>query len=336
MADVFISYAREDSARAEQVARALEGAGLQVFWDSEIPPGQTWADYIEGKLTACRAVVVLWSENSTRSQWVREEARMGRDKGKLIPVMLDNSPAPFGFGEVQAANLSSWTGEPAHPEWSRTLAAVRDAVSSEAAPRATESPQPSTPRTVHAAYTPPASAAPKRPWFLNPFVLVGGTVVAVIAVLGVIGATMDGDTGGTVAPEPPAQPTVQQQRNVQAELDQQLAQVTGFMQQEGFQLVGTPFVSSLQPGTSQDVPVTLHTGYEYRIVAVCDNDCSDIDLRLFDENSNEVATDVAMDDQPVVQVAPRWTGAFSARVFMASCAVAPCYYSAQLYGRAAQ
>jgi uncharacterized membrane protein YhaH (DUF805 family) len=153
MADVFISYAREDYARAEQVARGLQAMGLDPFWDTEIPPGQTWADYIEGKLTACKAVVVLWSEHSTKSQWVREEARMGRDKSKLIPALLDGSPAPFGFGEVQAANLSTWRGEPDHPDWRRfshaIFAAARDGA------QAPASPAPSSPYRP-----PPPPAAP--------------------------------------------------------------------------------------------------------------------------------------------------------------------------------
>ena len=134
MADVFISYAREDRARADQIARGLQAMGHECFWDTDIPPGQTWADYIEGKLSACKAVIVLWSAHSTGSQWVREEARMGRDKGKLIPAMLDNSPAPFGFGEVQAANLSTWRGEPNHPDWVRFAGAVDAAVRGPNAP----------------------------------------------------------------------------------------------------------------------------------------------------------------------------------------------------------
>ncbi len=151
MADVFISYAREDRARAEQVAGGLAAIGLDSFWDTDIPPGQTWADYIEGKLSQCKAVVVLWSEHSTKSQWVREEARMGRDKSKLIPAMLDNSAPPFGFGEVQAANLSTWRGEPNHPEWVRLSAAVRSAVGLPAAP-----PQ----AAPQQAYTPPPQVQP--------------------------------------------------------------------------------------------------------------------------------------------------------------------------------
>ncbi len=122
MTDVFISYAREDSAQAERIARGLEAAGLTAFWDNEIPPGQTWADYIEGKLNQCSAAVVLWSEHSTKSQWVREEARMGRTK--LIPAKLDASEPPFGFGDVQAADLSSWGGDYNHPQWARFVNAV--------------------------------------------------------------------------------------------------------------------------------------------------------------------------------------------------------------------
>jgi uncharacterized membrane protein YhaH (DUF805 family) len=150
MADVFISYAREDRARAEQVARGLEALGLQAFWDTDIPPGQTWADYIEGKLTACKAVVVLWSEHSTKSQWVREEARMGRDKSKLIPALIDGSQMPFGFGEVQAANLATWRGDLNHPEWTRFANAVHAAARDGAA-----APQPAAPSSP---YRPPPSA----------------------------------------------------------------------------------------------------------------------------------------------------------------------------------
>ena len=150
MADVFISYAREDRARAEQVATALSAMGLDCFWDTDIPPGQTWADYTEGKLAQCKVVVVLWTAHSTKSQWVREEARMGRDRNRLIPAILDGSAPPLGFGEVQAANLASWRGEATHPDWLRFAGAVERAVRGPgAAPR-------------------PAAQAPPQPAFASP------------------------------------------------------------------------------------------------------------------------------------------------------------------------
>jgi uncharacterized membrane protein YhaH (DUF805 family) len=143
MADVFISYAREDQARAEQMARGLTAMGLECFWDTEIPPGQTWSDYIEDKLDAARAVVVLWSQHSTRSQWVREEARMGRDKSKLIPAVIDGSPPPLGFGEVQAADLTSWQGRTSDPQWTRFANAVFTTARGAPPPQQSTQPAPS-------------------------------------------------------------------------------------------------------------------------------------------------------------------------------------------------
>ena len=70
---------------------------------------------------------------------------MGRDKSKLIPAMLDGTPPPFGFGEVQAANLSTWRGEANHPEWVRLSSAVRNVVG---VPSGAPAPQP--------AYSPPS------------------------------------------------------------------------------------------------------------------------------------------------------------------------------------
>ena len=159
MSDVFISYAREDSAQAERVARGLEAMGLDVFWDNEIPPGQTWADYIETKLNQCNAAVVLWSQHSTKSQWVREEARMGR--GKLIPAKLDVAEPPFGFGDVQAADLSQWGGDYNHPQWGRFANAVfakaRDGATPQPAAAAPQAPpQPHQPQQQQSGWqTPP-------------------------------------------------------------------------------------------------------------------------------------------------------------------------------------
>ncbi|MDZ4777523.1 MAG: toll/interleukin-1 receptor domain-containing protein, partial [Alphaproteobacteria bacterium] len=128
MADVFLSYAREDRAKAEQIAQALGSAGYDVFWDIEIPPGASWADFLAEKLSQSKAALVLWSTTSTSSQWVREEARLARDRGKLIPVMIEECAPPFGFGEIQAANLASWNGEADNPHWKLLLEGIQRAV----------------------------------------------------------------------------------------------------------------------------------------------------------------------------------------------------------------
>jgi uncharacterized membrane protein YhaH (DUF805 family) len=155
MADVFLSYAREDRSRADQIARGLTAMGLEVFWDTDIPPGQTWSDFIEGKLGESRSVVVLWSQHSTKSQWVREEARMGRDKSKLNPVIIDGSAPPLGFGEVQAADLTTWQGRTSDASWTRfanaVYAAARGSAPPQQAPQQHAAPPATPPRPVYSA-----------------------------------------------------------------------------------------------------------------------------------------------------------------------------------------
>lgn len=340
MADVFLSYAREDRERAEQIARGLEGAGLDVFWDNEIPPGQTWADYIETKLTQCKALIVLWSEHSTKSQWVREEARMGRDKGVLIPVMIDSSQPPFGFGEVQAANLSGWNGEADHPNWRRFVDAVANFA--KAAPR--PAPQP-------AMSAPPRAAAPSHPAPANDtkkglpvWVWVVGAVAATIIVLGLIGSMMPTTPQQTAQGSQPVQPVTSTPvqppaaggENAQAIILQQLQQAQSAAAQQGFQLVGQPYSGSLAQGQSWNVPAQLYAGYDYRVLGVCDRDCADLDLVLYDSAGRQVSQDTTTSSQPVVAAQPTYNDTFTIQVQMYNCTVAPCYYALALYGRAAQ
>jgi hypothetical protein len=341
MADVFLSYAREDAARAEQIARGLEAAGLNVFWDNEIPPGQTWADYIEQKLTQCKALIVLWSEHSTKSQWVREEARMGRDKSVLIPVMIDNVQPPFGFGEVQAANLSAWNGATDDANWRRFV----DAVShfARGAPRQAAQPAPAAPRTVapQPAYSGPATEKKKG---VPVWVWVAGSAVAVVVLLVVASSMIPQGTPQqqAVGPMQPAQgaavaPAQGAGQNVyEQQILQRLGQVEQALSAQGFQQVAQPVTGQLGAGQYQNWPVTMNAGYDYRIVGVCDNDCANIDLVVYDENNVLVAQDVLTDATPIAVVTPNWTGPFTAQAVMQQCTVQPCYYALVLYGRPLQ
>ena len=342
MADVFLSYAREDAARAEQIARGLEAAGIDVFWDNEIPPGQTWADYIEQKLTQCKALIVLWSSHSVGSQWVREEARMGRDKSVLVPVMIDNVQPPFGFGEVQAANLSAWTGAADDANWRRFVAAVSDFAKGAARPSA--QPMPAAPPR---AAPQPAYKAPepeKKKGGVPVWVWVVGAVVATVVVLGIIGSMIPDDPQPQVA-GPPQNPQAvagqvppQQvgQNQYEQQILQRLSQVEQALTAQGFQQVSPPVTGQLAAGQTQNWPVTMSVGYQYQIVGVCDNDCGNIDLVVYDENNVLVAQDMLADATPVATIQPNWTGPFTAQAQMQHCTVQPCYYALVLYGRAVQ
>jgi hypothetical protein len=110
MADIFLSYASKDRERARPLANALQSLGWSVWWDRKIPAGRTFAGVIEAAITESRRVIVLWSHESVKSQWVREEAEEGRKRGKLIPVIIDKVEPPMGFRAIQAADLVGWDG----------------------------------------------------------------------------------------------------------------------------------------------------------------------------------------------------------------------------------
>lgn len=104
IADVFISYKREDRQVASKLASVL-GAELSVFFDADIPVGDSWDQYIERELLSASAVVVLWSSRSVSSRWVRLEARHALQRGVLVPVLLEPCEVPLEFQDIQAAIL---------------------------------------------------------------------------------------------------------------------------------------------------------------------------------------------------------------------------------------
>jgi hypothetical protein len=115
MSDVFISYAREDRATAQRLAAALEARGWSVWWDREIPVGHSFDQVIEQQLEAARSVVVLWSQDSAASEWVKNEAGFAAEKGVLIPALLSSkSRPPLEFRRRQTADLEGWRGDPDH------------------------------------------------------------------------------------------------------------------------------------------------------------------------------------------------------------------------------
>ncbi len=146
MASIFLSYAREDLAKATALARFLERKGHSVWWDRHIAGGAQYSQEIEQALLSADAVVVLWSNRSIESPWVRDEAAVGRDSGRLVPIRLDPSEPPLGFRQYQTIDLTCWNGRGK----SSQLTPVLDAIGSVgAASKPGEGSATRTGRTVH-------------------------------------------------------------------------------------------------------------------------------------------------------------------------------------------
>jgi hypothetical protein len=115
MADIFLSYKREDVDRARPLVAILEAACWTVFWDPKVLPGPAFRTVLEKELDAARCVVVLWSHLSLDSHWILDEAESGRARGVLVPVLLDAVRPPLGFRQLQATSLAGWDGDASAP-----------------------------------------------------------------------------------------------------------------------------------------------------------------------------------------------------------------------------
>jgi formylglycine-generating enzyme required for sulfatase activity len=129
LADIFISYKKEDSAGAERVAAALRAEGFSVWWDDGLTPKAAWDAMLEQEITAAASVVVLWSPRSVSSEWVRTEAHYGQDRAKLVPVMIETCILPLAFMLRQTINLSTWQGDRADRQWRKLVTWIADLVS---------------------------------------------------------------------------------------------------------------------------------------------------------------------------------------------------------------
>lgn len=122
---LFVSYSRIDLPRARPVIDLLERAGFDAWWDGRLEGGENYLQTTEAALESAAAVVVLWSATSVNSNWVRDEAQRGRERGCLVPLTIDGTMAPLGFRQLQLLDVSGWDGSPGSAEAERILIAVR-------------------------------------------------------------------------------------------------------------------------------------------------------------------------------------------------------------------
>lgn len=123
--DVFISYAHEDRPLARQLAEALEAGQLTVWWDRDLAAGSEFAREIESRLQQARVAIGLWSAQSVRSAFVRDECSRALRAGKLVPVRIEDVELPLGFGQSHTLDLLDWDGDADDEGFRQLLGEVR-------------------------------------------------------------------------------------------------------------------------------------------------------------------------------------------------------------------
>jgi len=109
--DVFISYKREDREGVSRLADALEQLGLVVWFDVNLSSGEVLSVEIENQLERAKSVIVCWSPNAIRSEFVQAEAMRAQEENKLISVKIsgpDDLKLPVPFNLVHCENLRYW------------------------------------------------------------------------------------------------------------------------------------------------------------------------------------------------------------------------------------
>jgi hypothetical protein len=125
MHEVFISYSRHDSDTANALADTLSKTGLSVWLDrNAIMEGDAFDTQIEEAIAQTSVVIVIWSEQSVKSHWVRAEAAYALGKHKLLPIAIDQSEPPLQFMQIQTIDFRYWDRTSKHHAFQQLAGAL--------------------------------------------------------------------------------------------------------------------------------------------------------------------------------------------------------------------
>ena len=91
---VFFSYSRKDGHVTTEVESILRNYRCETFLDQDqIRAGQKLSERLLQGLAWCNRLLLFWSNNAARSNWVTQEWQRAKEGGKIIiPYVLDGTP----------------------------------------------------------------------------------------------------------------------------------------------------------------------------------------------------------------------------------------------------
>jgi len=102
----------------------------------------------------------------------------------------------------------------------------------------------------------------------------------------------------------------------------------------GFEPVEDVRIGVLLERERDSLELRLDHGWEYLVLGVCDEDCTDLYLYLRDPQGTQVGLDVLSSGRPRIRLTPKSEGRYTLAVVMGKCNEAPCYYGLRLYRKA--
>ena len=127
--DVFISYSTVDKTIADSVVAALENNQIRCWYaPRDIEAGDDWGKAISAAIKSCRVFLVIFSENSNRSQRVLDEVNLAiSQKVVIVPFRVEDLK-PDGALELHLSSRH-WL-DAFDPSWQEHLKDLVQIVSS--------------------------------------------------------------------------------------------------------------------------------------------------------------------------------------------------------------
>jgi hypothetical protein len=130
MAQIFLSYAREDEERVKKLYQKLVSAGFKPWMDKkDILPGEIWKSRIPQAIRESDFFLACLSCNSvTKRGWIQREIKGALDIWQekldsdiyLIPARLEDCEVPERLGDFQWVDLFEEDG------WTRLMKAIQE------------------------------------------------------------------------------------------------------------------------------------------------------------------------------------------------------------------
>jgi hypothetical protein len=118
------------------------------------------------------------------------------------------------------------------------------------------------------------------------------------------------------------------------QVDGSLVRLASNARTQGYsRVVAGPIYGRLSNDASESHQMQVVEGNDYALLGGCDNDCSDINLRVYDAAGTMLMEDMAGDDTPVLTFTARSSGRYRVESMMAACSRNPCFYGIQLMAK---
>jgi hypothetical protein len=109
---VFLSHNSADKAVARRLGAQMRLAGADVWFDEwELRVGDSIPGKVNAALATVDTVILIWSSDANRSEWVRAEFESAIARGmddqtlRVAPVILDDTPLPALLRRIRWVDL---------------------------------------------------------------------------------------------------------------------------------------------------------------------------------------------------------------------------------------